>query len=118
MKKLLPVFPLLPANTDLGADVDETETVPATAAAQFDLMADVFAIIGKTNYYNYMGSLTTPGCNEKINWFLMANPMFLSPTQLLAFTSTLAAEQGGVARGGDNRLIQPLNNRVVSKSFK
>jgi carbonic anhydrase len=115
MKKLLPAFNGLAA----GGGVDDSESFETEGPnAQFNLMTDVFGIIGKTNYYNYAGSLTTPGCNQGINWFLMANPMFLSPTQLLAFTSTLAAEQGGLTRGGDNRLIQPLNNRVVSKSFK
>ena len=27
------------------------------------------------NYYRYMGSLTTPNCQEGINWFLAASPI-------------------------------------------
>jgi hypothetical protein len=47
----------------------------------------------------------------------MANAMPISPLQVLAFTSKLAIQQGGMSRGGDNRLIQPLNNRPISASF-
>ena len=47
----------------------------------------------------------------------MAQPLYLSPRQLLQFTSVLSTEQGGMSRGGDNRLVQPLNGRTVSQSF-
>ncbi len=56
------------------------------------------------------------GCNEGIDWYNMANPMFMSASQLVNFTNLLAVEQGGVGRGADNRLIQPLNGRIVSTS--
>ena len=46
----------------------------------------------------------------------MANPLTLSSRQLLAFTKLLATEQGGDSRGGDNRLIQPLNGRPIYTS--
>jgi carbonic anhydrase len=117
MKKFGPIFNSL---TKLGAD-DSDEVAVTTAASQVDLMADLFNIIGAANYYNYAGSLTTPGCNEGINWFLMANPMYLSTAQVLDFTSVLAQEQNGavgMSRGADNRLVQPLNGRSVYASFK
>ncbi len=46
----------------------------------------------------------------------MVNPMFMSAAQLVAFTQMLAIQQGGVGRGADNRLIQPLNNRTIGTS--
>ncbi len=96
---------------------DDSETTQVDGDLPFDLMKDVFGPIDASQYYTYQGSLTTPGCNEGITWFNMANPLYLSPAQLLEFTLTLAQEQGGVSRGGDNRLIQPLNGRPVYKSF-
>jgi hypothetical protein len=114
MTKLTAIMDLLSAG-----GVAEAEDTDATLSAnQFNLMTDVFGVIGKTNYYTYSGSLTTPGCTEGITWFLMANPMTLSPAQVLKFTSMLGSEQGGMSRGGDNRLVQPLNGRTVQASFQ
>jgi hypothetical protein len=115
MTKLEPVFSNISA---LGADASD-EFAATASSMQFNLMTDMFSAagVGSTQYYNYQGSLTTPGCNEGINWFLMANPMYLSPRQVLAFTSVLATEQGGMSRGADNRLIQPLNGRTVTASW-
>lgn len=47
----------------------------------------------------------------------MAQPLYASRAQILTFTQTLAMEQGGMGRGSDNRLIQPLNGRTVLASF-
>jgi hypothetical protein len=83
----------------------------------FNLTNEVFGVIGTTDYFRYSGSLTTPTCAEGINWFNMANPMFISSRQLVAFTSMLAKEQGGNSRGADNRLIQPINGRPIYSSI-
>ena len=78
----------------------------------------MFGVIGTSAYYRYNGSLTTPPCTEGINWINMANPMTLSSRQLLAFTQLLATEQAGTSRGSDNRLIQPINSRVIYTSVE
>ncbi len=112
MGKLTSTFAGLKAGLQTPDESEDTDGV-----TQFDLMKDVFGVIGQANYYNYQGYLTTPGCNENITWYLMANPMSASPLQILDFTSMLAAEQGGAGRGGDNRLVQSLNGRAVTASF-
>jgi carbonic anhydrase len=100
-----------------GADVSDSFDSD-DASGQFNLVQDIFNVVGANQYYNYPGSLTTPPCTEGINWFLMANPMYASPLQIVEFTSLLAVQQEGTTRGGDNRLIQPLGSaRTVSKSF-
>ena len=33
-------------------------------------------------YYYYKGSLTTPECNEVVNWFVMENTISISETQV------------------------------------
>jgi hypothetical protein len=120
MSKMMPVFAQLQAEIQSPAVSDEVELDSATDLGEesmFNLTQDVFGVIGNTDYHRYEGSLTTPGCNEGIHWHLMANPMYLSTKQLLAFTSMLATEQGGASRGADNRLIQPLNGRVIRTSL-
>ena len=54
--------------------------------------------------YRYSGSLTTPPCTEGVNWFLMTEPVTLSADQIAALTG---------AYEGNNRPIQPLNDREI-----
>jgi carbonic anhydrase len=54
----------------------------------------------------YMGSLTTPPCSEGVKWLVMAKPVSLSVEQIRAFTSIVQ---------GNNRPIQPLNDRATLK---
>jgi carbonic anhydrase len=55
-------------------------------------------------FYRFPGSLTTPQCNEVVNWYLMKNPIELSEAQIQAY-----------ARHYHNsaRPLQPLNGRPV-----
>ena len=40
------------------------------------------------NYYNYQGSLTTPNCDEVVEWFVIDKPVIgISEEQLLEFQS-------------------------------
>jgi len=113
MGKLTPIMQNISSRVTGGAGVtSDTSGV----GAQFDLMADIFAVIGKTAYFTYPGSLTTPPCTEGITWFLMQNPMYASPSQILQFTSLLATEQKTAGRGSDNRLVQPLLGRTIYSS--
>lgn len=58
--------------------------------------------------YSYMGSLTTPPCNEGVAWHLFKHPIQLSYDQIEAFKSIYS---------GNNRPVQPLHNREVGKKF-
>ena len=95
-------------------------------ASDFNLMTEVFtaAVADPSEYYAFMGSLTTPGsaagpkgCQEGLFWHVLANPVPISAAQLNVFTAVLASQQGGSSRGADNRLTQPLNQRIVQASF-
>jgi len=63
-------------------------------------------------YANYNGSLTTPGCNEAVQWILFKEPIQISASQMEAFRALLdAAEEPMV----DNyRPTQPLNGRQIN----
>ncbi len=54
--------------------------------------------------YRYRGSLTTPPCSEGVSWFVALQPIELSTDQIATYTSIFQ---------GNNRPVQPLNNRTV-----
>ena len=54
--------------------------------------------------WRYDGSLTTPPCSEGVKWFVMKTPIQLSAGQIDKLRATLK---------GNNRPVQPLNDRTV-----
>lgn len=59
-----------------------------------------------TQFYRYMGSLTTPPCSEGVNWFVANEPINVSPEQIKKFVQAV---------GGENaRPLQALNNRLLA----
>jgi len=58
-------------------------------------------------YYNYDGSVTTPPCNERMEWFLMARTASISQADFEKFRLLAYGEPG------DSRPVQPLNGRPV-----
>jgi carbonic anhydrase len=59
------------------------------------------------SFYRFPGSLTTPDCNEVVNWYLMKNPVELSESQIQEY----ARYYHDTARP-----LQPLNARPVVES--
>lgn len=60
-----------------------------------------------TNYYRFNGSLTTPPCSEGVRWFVMKQPQVVSEAQKEVLMG---------AMGNNNRPLQSLNARVVTKT--
>jgi carbonic anhydrase len=56
------------------------------------------------SFYRFPGSLTTPICNEVVNWYVMKNPIEMSEAQI----SEYAKHYHNAARP-----LQPLNGRPV-----
>ena len=60
-------------------------------------------------YYAYDGSFTTPPCTEKVKWVVLTTPVSLSKQQIERFRAVIK---------GNNRPVQPLNGRQVSRSLQ
>lgn len=69
-----------------------------------------------SKYYRYSGSLTTPGCDEVVEWIVVDTPvLFLSENQLLEFQTLEDSNRYPILM--NSRPVQPLNNRLVRRSF-
>jgi len=65
--------------------------------------------------YSYTGGLTTPTCNEVVNWVVMKNPVTVSEAQLDKFRALKDTHGHPIV---DNfRDPQPLNGRTVYINF-
>lgn len=66
---------------------------------------DIMALLPESrNYYQYLGSLTTPPLTENVEWYILDEPLAVSSEQLERFKDFYI---------GNNRDIQPLHTRVV-----
>lgn len=62
--------------------------------------------------YSYSGSLTTPPCTESVTWAVIDDPQPISDEQLAGFTRRWSKAEGWEGHG-NNRNIQPINERTV-----
>ncbi len=61
------------------------------------------------NFYHYSGSLTTPGCVEKVNWILMDDVEIISESQFNSLKSWIQ----NLYPKGNARTVKPLNGRTL-----
>ena len=89
------------------AFISTLNNLPATKGVVQNLSLDV-DVTGMLPFdqqtYRYIGSLTTPPCTEGVLWNLMIQPIQMSGKQLSDFTALFE---------GNNRPVQPLNNRSL-----
>ena len=64
--------------------------------------------------YNYPGSLTTPGCEENADWWVVRNPIKISSTDYDRLHQDLV-EYHITDNGNNARPVQPLNGRTVTR---
>ncbi|KIY98548.1 Carbonic anhydrase [Monoraphidium neglectum] len=67
-----------------------------------------------TAYIRYSGSLTTPGCNEGVEWYVMLETVPVTPEQVLAFGQYVS---GGKSLAQNSRPVQPLNGRAFDLQY-
>ena len=58
----------------------------------------------RLQYFNYIGSLTTPPCSEGVNWMVLSHPVEASRKQIDEFLALFPES---------TRPVTPLNGRVV-----
>lgn len=82
-----------------GVAVDPAGLLPASAA-----------------YYAYPGSLTTPPCSEGVRWFVLREPITVSPEQVQKLADFIRLFPAYEGFDTNNRPVQPLNDRSVQES--
>ncbi|KAG7187578.1 hypothetical protein KM043_016647 [Ampulex compressa] len=81
-----------------------------TAAIKSKMIPYLFLPKDHTTYYRYQGSLTTPGCQESVLWFVLTEKLTVSEPQLDIF------KRVGTLNGTlehNNRPTQDLSGRKV-----
>jgi carbonic anhydrase len=86
-------------------------SLPAKVGASIKLPAvDLAAMFpAERSFYEFIGSMTTPPCNENALWRVFKTPAEVSASQLAAFKKLYKMNA---------RPVQPLNGRVVQESDK
>jgi len=92
LNKIIKSFPL-----------KDGEEVPLNLSAEY---LDVIMPPDR-DYYQFMGSLTTPPCSEGVKWFVLTTPQTASKAQIEAIYKEI--------NKNNNRPIQSTNGREIAK---
>jgi len=87
---------------------------PAAPSAEMEVVMDQFlsGITDLSGIYHYEGSLTTPGCNEIVQWIVMDTPLYIRSNGLIsALKKNL--DNNGDALQDNYRPPQAINDRTV-----
>lgn len=105
-----------PALAPLMAQIN-TITTNGGTADQTDFYA-FSSLIPKdyTSFYRYSGGLTTPTCNEIVTWTVFTDTLKISEAQLT--TLRTLQDAAGAPIQDNYRPVQPINKRIVYRSFK
>ena len=68
-----------------------------------------------SNYYSYLGSLTSPGCGEVVTWTVMRQTVGIYQRHVESFRSLL--DDDGIPLIKNARPLQHLKGRRLLKSF-
>ncbi|XP_022524973.2 carbonic anhydrase 4-like [Astyanax mexicanus] len=74
--------------------------------------------VDRTKYYRYLGSLTTPPCNETVVWTVFKEPIKISQDLISLFSTTTYVNTKDDPLNTNNfRGVQPLNGRVITSQI-
>lgn len=63
------------------------------------------------DFYRYFGSLTTPGCNEVVEWTVVRDPIYVKPSQIRKFRQVRRSDHRRI--GENHRPLQEIGQRLV-----
>ena len=86
-------------------DIQDSDGETSTSVRFSDFLPD------DLSYYHYNGSLTTPGCNEIVQWFLLQNTISIPKAYLEQLR--VVKDEGGHDLTFNYRDTQDLNDRNV-----
>ncbi|XP_062380520.1 carbonic anhydrase 9-like isoform X2 [Sardina pilchardus] len=75
-------------------------------------MNDLISGVDTSSYHRYLGSLTTPNCNEAVVWTVFKNPIKVSKNLIDLFSTTVrVGNRSSPLMTNVYRSVQPLNGR-------
>ena len=92
-----------PGIAPLWAQLAEAPGTVTTVEIRAEFAEPVFPNVG-TGFYHYVGSLTTPPCSERVQWYIRKTFTSLSKEQIAAFTAVY---------DHNNRPVQAHNERIL-----
>jgi carbonic anhydrase len=105
---------LLSAPATAGEEVHAGEASPAELFHHIrGVRATRRGPVRVNSFYNYDGSLTTPGCTEDVRWFLAADGGHVSRAAVTRLHRVIARFPNYNGYPNNNRPLQPLNGRVI-----
>jgi len=89
----------------------------ATGASRDLTSFDLLALYPKSieTVYTYEGSLTTPGCDEKVHWVVIPDILEVSTAQLTTLRAMKLGSGSSTAKTYNWREEQDLNSRTITK---
>ena len=102
-------------NSFISQVAPQTATTAGTANGPLNLQSWLRSL-DFTKYYAYDGSLTTPPCTEGIKWHVLQEVQPISTAQLNVFRALWEGTATFAGGNGNNRAVQPWNDRYVSTS--
>jgi len=104
----LPIFDTIMANSPTSpGEIELSEEVNVADLLPF-----------RKAFYRYAGSLTTPACSEGVQWFLMQNPVPITPGALAKLHSLISLFPNYGGYPNNNRPIANQNGRSVLNSIR
>ncbi|ETK97339.1 hypothetical protein F441_00103 [Phytophthora nicotianae CJ01A1] len=95
--------------------VNSTDERSAAVVVQLKSYSNLIRQASKhCGVYNYPGSLTTPGCDETADWWVVQDPIKISSIDFGRLHQDLV-EYHITDNGNNARPVQPLNGRKVTR---